>query len=143
MSAVDWLVRGTLVDVLTGALEERAVAIDRGEVVGFGEYPADRELTVEYVAPGLIATRGDREHDGARRPQPRRRGVPRVDGPPREPPPDGRRGSRCGRSGPEDVGGTLTTLELPIAGLLSRDPSAAVASTLAAVDDAARDLGLS
>lgn len=44
---------------------------------------------------------------------------------------------------PEDVGGTLTTLELPIAGLLSRDPPAAVASTLAAVDDAARDLGLS
>ena len=52
--AVDLLVRGTVVDVLNGVLEDRAVAIDDGEVVAFGDRPADRELDAEYVAPGLI-----------------------------------------------------------------------------------------
>jgi len=51
---VDLLVRGTVVDVLTGTLDDRAVAIDDGEIVAFGERPADRELDAEYVAPGLI-----------------------------------------------------------------------------------------
>lgn len=51
---VDLLVRGTVVDVLNGVLDERAVAIDDGEIVAFGERPADRELEAEYVAPGLI-----------------------------------------------------------------------------------------
>jgi hypothetical protein len=53
---VETLVRGTVVDVLTGTLEDRAVAIDGGEIVGFDERPADRELEVAYVAPGLINT---------------------------------------------------------------------------------------
>lgn len=51
---VDVLVRGTVVDVLTGTLEERAIAIADGEVVAFGERPADRELEAGYIAPGLI-----------------------------------------------------------------------------------------
>ncbi len=55
MSAgVDLLVRGTVVDVLTGTLDDRVVAIDNGEVVAFGDRPADRELEAEFVAPGLI-----------------------------------------------------------------------------------------
>lgn len=51
---VDLLVRGTVVDVLTGTLDERAVAIEGGEVVAFGERPAARELDATFVAPGLI-----------------------------------------------------------------------------------------
>jgi len=51
---VDVLVRGTVVDVLTGTLEERAIAIDDGEVVAFGERPAAREFEADYIAPGLI-----------------------------------------------------------------------------------------
>ncbi|WP_273837598.1 adenine deaminase C-terminal domain-containing protein [Halococcus sp. PRR34] len=53
-SPVDTLVRGTVVDVLTGTLEDRAIAIDNGEVVAFGERPAARELEANYIAPGLI-----------------------------------------------------------------------------------------
>jgi len=52
--AVDTLVRGTIVNVHTGTLEEGAVAIDDGEIVALAERPADRELTAEYVAPGLL-----------------------------------------------------------------------------------------
>lgn len=51
---VDTLVRGTLVNVHTGTLEEGAVAIDDGTIVALDERPADREIAVEYVAPGLI-----------------------------------------------------------------------------------------
>lgn len=51
---VDLLVRGTVVDVLAGELDERAVAVADGEIVGFGERPAARELAAPYVAPGLI-----------------------------------------------------------------------------------------
>jgi adenine deaminase len=55
---VDLLVRGTLVDVLTGTLRECAVAVDDGEVVSLdppdSDRPADRELRAAYVAPGLI-----------------------------------------------------------------------------------------
>ncbi|WP_254525551.1 adenine deaminase [Natrinema caseinilyticum] len=54
MSRVDTLVRGTLVNVNTGVLEDRAIAIDDGEIVALEERPADRELEAEYVAPGLI-----------------------------------------------------------------------------------------
>jgi len=51
---VDLLVRGTLVDVVTGALVDRPVAIDDGEVVALAERPARRELEAAYVAPGLL-----------------------------------------------------------------------------------------
>jgi adenine deaminase len=51
---VDLLVRGTLVDVNTGRLEERAIAVDDGEVVALEERPAEREIDAEYVTPGLI-----------------------------------------------------------------------------------------
>lgn len=51
---VDLLIRGTIVDVLTGTLDERAVAIEGSEVVAFGERPAARELEAAFVAPGLI-----------------------------------------------------------------------------------------
>ncbi|WP_306061766.1 adenine deaminase [Natronococcus wangiae] len=54
MNTVDTLVRGTLVNVNTGVLEDRAIAIDGGEVIALEERPADRELEAEYVAPGLI-----------------------------------------------------------------------------------------
>ncbi|MFC4541452.1 adenine deaminase [Halosolutus amylolyticus] len=54
MTRVDTLVRGTLVNVNTATLEDRAIAIDDGEVVALEERPADRELEAEYVAPGLI-----------------------------------------------------------------------------------------
>ncbi|WP_135822114.1 adenine deaminase [Halostella litorea] len=52
--SVDTLVRGTVVNVATGNLEEGAVAIDDGVVVALEKRPADRELTANYVAPGLI-----------------------------------------------------------------------------------------
>jgi adenine deaminase len=51
---VDTLVRGTVVNVNTGALEDGAVAIDDGEIVALDERPAERELRANYVAPGLI-----------------------------------------------------------------------------------------
>jgi len=51
---VDLLVEGTLVDVHTGQLADRAIAVDDGEIVGFGAVPAMRTIEAEYVAPGLI-----------------------------------------------------------------------------------------
>jgi len=51
---VDLLVEGTVVDVTGGVLEDRAVAVDDGTVVGFGDRPADRVLKASYVTPGLI-----------------------------------------------------------------------------------------
>ncbi|MEF8757672.1 MAG: amidohydrolase family protein, partial [Halobacteriales archaeon] len=52
---VDLLVRGTLVNVHTGRLEENAaVAIDGGEIVALAERDAEREIETGYVAPGLI-----------------------------------------------------------------------------------------
>ena len=51
---VDLLVRGTLVDVNTGRLEDRAIAVDDGEIVAFEERPAAREIETAYVTPGLI-----------------------------------------------------------------------------------------
>ncbi|WP_254533700.1 adenine deaminase [Natrinema gelatinilyticum] len=54
MNRVDTLVRGALVNVNTGVLEDRAIAIDDGEIVALEERPADRELEAAYVAPGLI-----------------------------------------------------------------------------------------
>ncbi|WP_256684829.1 adenine deaminase [Halococcus qingdaonensis] len=53
-TTVDTLIRGTLVNVHTGELDEGAVAIDDGEIVALAEHPADREIEVGYVAPGLI-----------------------------------------------------------------------------------------
>ena len=52
--AVDLLVRGTVVNVAAGRLEEGAVAVDDGEVAALAERPAEREIEAEYVAPGLI-----------------------------------------------------------------------------------------
>lgn len=51
---VDLLLRGTLVNVTTGTLEERPVAVDNGEIVALSERPAKREIQTGYVAPGLI-----------------------------------------------------------------------------------------
>jgi adenine deaminase len=51
---VDTVVRGTLVNVHTGRLEDGAVAVDDGEIVALAERPADREIETEYIAPGLI-----------------------------------------------------------------------------------------
>ncbi|MFW6376777.1 MAG: adenine deaminase [archaeon] len=51
----DLVIRGTLVNVHTGRLEEdAAVAIDDGEIVALAERDADREIETGYVAPGLI-----------------------------------------------------------------------------------------
>ena len=52
--SVDALVRGTLVNVHTGILEDGVVAIDDGEIVALEERPADRVLDAAYVTPGLI-----------------------------------------------------------------------------------------
>lgn len=51
---VDLLVEGTLVNVTTGRLEERPVAVDDGEIVALESRPADRVIETDYVAPGLI-----------------------------------------------------------------------------------------
>lgn len=51
---VDLLIRGTLVNVNTGNLEDRPVAVNNGEVVALEERPAKRELETGYIAPGLI-----------------------------------------------------------------------------------------
>jgi adenine deaminase len=51
---VDLLIRGTLVNVNTGTLEERPVAVTDGKVVALAERPAEYELETNYIAPGLI-----------------------------------------------------------------------------------------
>lgn len=51
---VDTLVSGTLVNVHTGRIEQRDVAIDDGEIVALEERPAERRIEAEYIAPGLI-----------------------------------------------------------------------------------------
>lgn len=51
---VDTLVSGTLVNVHTGTLEQRHVAVDDGEIVALEERPADRHVEADYIAPGLI-----------------------------------------------------------------------------------------
>jgi adenine deaminase len=51
---VDLLVRGTLVDVNTGRLEERAIAVDDGKIVALEARPAAREIEAAYITPGLI-----------------------------------------------------------------------------------------
>jgi adenine deaminase len=51
---VDLLVEGALVNVNTGAVEDRAIAVDDGRVVGFGAVPAANRIEAEYVTPGLI-----------------------------------------------------------------------------------------
>jgi adenine deaminase len=52
--SVDLLIRGTLINVNTGSLEESAVAINDGVIVALEERPAEREIETTYVAPGLI-----------------------------------------------------------------------------------------
>jgi len=51
---VDTLVRGTVVNVHTGTLEDGAVAVDDGEIVALAERPAERILDAGYVTPGLV-----------------------------------------------------------------------------------------
>ncbi|MBN1255702.1 MAG: adenine deaminase [Deltaproteobacteria bacterium] len=54
---VDLLVTNArLINVFSGTIEPRAIAIAQGHVVGFGEYPAQEVLDLEgrFVAPGLI-----------------------------------------------------------------------------------------
>lgn len=51
---VDLVVRGTLVNVHTGTLEDGAVAVDDGVIVALDERPAEREVKAEFVVPGLI-----------------------------------------------------------------------------------------
>lgn len=53
-SEVDLLVEGTLVNVLTGTLEDRAIAIDDGEIVALADRPARTTMEAEYITPGLI-----------------------------------------------------------------------------------------
>jgi len=50
----DLLIRGTIVNVNTGTLEDRPVVVDDGEIVALEERPAERELETGFVAPGLI-----------------------------------------------------------------------------------------
>lgn len=52
--SVDLLVRGTVVNVLTGTLDDGAVAIDDGEIVALEERSAERVLETNFIAPGLI-----------------------------------------------------------------------------------------
>lgn len=52
--AVDTVVRGTLVNVNTGMLDETAVAIDDGRIVALEERPAETEFDTGYITPGLI-----------------------------------------------------------------------------------------
>jgi len=51
---VDLKIRGTLVNVLSGNLESRTIAIHDGEIIGFTEEPAKQTIEVEYITPGLI-----------------------------------------------------------------------------------------
>lgn len=51
---VDLVVRGTVVNVNTGTLDDGAVAIDDGEIVALEERPADTTIETNYMAPGLI-----------------------------------------------------------------------------------------
>lgn len=51
---VDLLVRGTIVNVNTGTLDDGAVAIENGEIVALESRPAKRTIDAAYIAPGLI-----------------------------------------------------------------------------------------
>lgn len=51
---VDLLVKGQVVNVNTGRLEDRAIAIDDGEIIACGERPASKVLEAAYITPGLI-----------------------------------------------------------------------------------------
>jgi adenine deaminase len=51
---VNTVVSGTLVNVNTGTLEQRDIAIDDGEIVALEDRPADQRLEANYIAPGLI-----------------------------------------------------------------------------------------
>lgn len=51
---VDLLIRGTIVNVNTGTLDEGAVAVEDGEIVAIEERSAEREIETDYIAPGLI-----------------------------------------------------------------------------------------
>jgi adenine deaminase len=51
---VDTLIKGTLVNVHTGTLEDRSVAIDNGEIVALEERSADRVFEANFIAPGLV-----------------------------------------------------------------------------------------
>ncbi|MFB6222144.1 MAG: adenine deaminase [Haloarcula sp.] len=51
---VDTVVSGTLVNVHTGTLEDRDIAIDDGEIVALEDRPAVQRFEAEYVTPGLI-----------------------------------------------------------------------------------------
>lgn len=51
---VDTVVSGTLVNVHTGTLEQRHIAIDDGEIVALEDRPATQRLEAAYITPGLI-----------------------------------------------------------------------------------------
>jgi adenine deaminase len=54
---VDLLLKGgTIVDVFSGCLSQRDIAISHGRIVGFGNYAANREIDVSgrFVSPGFI-----------------------------------------------------------------------------------------
>ncbi len=54
---VDLLLKnGRIVDVFSGQIEKREVAIFDGRIVGFGDYPAKRTMDLEgdFLCPGLI-----------------------------------------------------------------------------------------
>lgn len=51
---VDFVVRGTLVNVHTGSLEDETIAIDDGEIVALEDRPAENVLETNFITPGLI-----------------------------------------------------------------------------------------
>ena len=51
---VDLQIRGTLVNVVSGNLEERTVSVENGKIAGFSDRPAARTIETEYITPGLI-----------------------------------------------------------------------------------------
>jgi len=51
---VDLCIKGNVVNVTTGVIEKRTLAIDDGVIIGFGDRTAKETLTAEYVTPGLI-----------------------------------------------------------------------------------------
>ncbi len=53
-TGVDTVVRGTVVNVSTGTLEDGSIAIKDGKIVALADRPANRVIEANYIAPGLI-----------------------------------------------------------------------------------------
>ena len=50
------LTNGQMINVLTGEIEQRAIAVSKGIIIGFGQYKAEKilDLNKRFVAPGFI-----------------------------------------------------------------------------------------